>query len=258
MTKDSIFASSDRNNHFLSGGAAYAASRPTYPAALADALVDRCVGKKHALDVGCGSGQLSVLLADRFDQVTATDPSEAQIKNVTKHQNVTYQTEPAERIGLPDASIDLITAAQAAHWFDLDAFYSEVRRVARPDSVLALISYGVPRMEGDVGDRLSNFYWRDIHRHWPEGRRHVEEGYQNLAFPFAELPFPVLWITRDWTFVQLVAYVRTWSAAKRAITAGETAIIDGFIRDLGTHWKRPEKTLRVTWPLVGRLARIHD
>lgn len=258
MTNDNNLTSSDRNNHFLSGGAAYAASRPTYPTALADALADRCARKTHALDVGCGSGQLSVLLADRFDQVTATDPSETQIKNVSEHQNITYQAEPAERIGLPDASIDLVTAAQAAHWFDLDAFYGEVRRVARPDAVLALISYGVPKMEGDVGDRLAKLYWRDIHRHWPEGRSHVEEGYQSLAFPFVEVPFPVLTITRDWTLAQLVAYVCTWSAAKRALTAGEGVIVDEFIRDLGALWPHPEKSLTVTWPLVGRLARIHD
>lgn len=258
MTKDNTPRSYGGSNHFLSGGAAYAASRPTYPAALADALADRYASREQALDVGCGSGQLSVLLADRFDHVTATDPSDTQLGNVAEHKYVTYRAEPAERISLPDRSIDLVTAAQAAHWFDLEVFYEEVRRVARTDAVLALIYYGVPKMEGDIGDRLLRFYWQDIPRHWPEGRRHVEEGYQSLAVPFTEEPFPKLSITREWTLGKLVAYICTWSAAKRALAAGEGAIVDEFIGDLGALWERSEKTLTVTWPLVGRLARIYD
>lgn len=245
------------NNHFLAGGAAYASSRPTYPASLADSLADRCSGSEHALDVGCGSGQLSVLLADRFDFVTATDPSAEQLESAASHPRVIYRNEPAERIGLPDASVDLITAAQAAHWFDLDIFYSEVRRVARPDAVLALVSYGVPTMEGPVGERLHRLYWQDIHSFWPEGRRHVEAGYQSLAFPFREEPLSGLSITREWSMGQLVAYVCTWSAAKRTLAAGQGWIVDNFVRDLGSLWGGFEQPLTVTWPVVGRLAHIH-
>lgn len=247
---------SGNTNHFLSGGAAYASSRPSYPAALAEALAGRCAVTEHALDVGCGSGQFSTLLAERFDQVTATDPSETQLEFATPHARVTYRREPAERIGLPDASVDLITAAQAAHWFDLDSFYTEVRRVARPEALLALISYGVPVMDGPVGECLAKFYWRDIHAWWPEGRRHVEEGYQSLAFPFAEEDFPKLAITRKWSMDQLLAYIGTWSAVKRAVAAGEAAVVDEFKRELEPLWESPEKELTMTWPVVGRLARV--
>lgn len=256
MADPKTTAPSGRSNHFLTGGAAYASSRPTYPMALANALANRCAQTHHALDVGCGSGQLSVLLADRFDQVTATDPSPGQLASSTEHPRVIYRTESAERIDLPNESVDLVTAAQAAHWFDLDAFYAEVRRIARPDAVLALISYGVPVMEGAVGERLAKFYWRDIHAHWPEGRQHVEEGYRTLAFPFAEEDFSPLSTTREWSLGQLVAYICTWSASNRALTVGDGAVVDEFVRDLGMLWGNPEKSLSVTWPVVGRLAQI--
>ena len=162
--------------HFEEGGADYARHRPTYPPALADALADTCAATGHALDVGCGTGQLSALLAARFRQVTATDPSETQIANAAPHPRVAYAIEPAERIGLPDASADLVVAAQAAHWFNLDRFYVEARRVLYPGGALALVSYGVPQLTGPAAERFERFYWQDVHRHWPPGREHVEQG----------------------------------------------------------------------------------
>ena len=245
--------------HFETGGGDYAAHRPTYPPALAQALAARCARTTHALDVGCGTGQLSVLLAGAFERVTATDPSAAQIANATAHERIVYRVEPAETIGLPDASVDLVVAAQAAHWFDLDRFYAEVRRVARPGAVLALVSYGVPAIDAGIGplaERFERFYWHEIHRHWPPGRAHVEQGYRALAFPFDEKPFAPLAITRDWDFSALEGYIRTWSAAKRAAQAGDHAALEDGLADLATLWGGADTRHRVAWPLVARLAVI--
>ena len=249
-------SSDDGGNHFLTGGAAYAMSRPTYPAALSDALADRCGGTEQALDVGCGTGQLATLLADRFERVTATDPSAAQLENAEAHPRVSYRMEPAERIGLEDGAVDLVTAAQAAHWFVLDRFYVEARRVLRPGGVLALVSYGVPRMDGAVGERLHRFYWSEIHPHWPEGRRHVEEGYRTLAFPFEEEGLPALQIVREWSRTELVAYLHTWSAVKRAADAGDAGFMRLLERDLQDLWGDGSATRTIRWPIVGRLARL--
>ena len=238
----------------MTGGSAYASSRPTYPEALADFLADTCEKTEHALDVGCGSGQLSVLLANRFDLVTATDPSEEQLKSAKAHPRVTYKREAAEQISLPDDSVDLVTAAQAAHWFDLETFYDEVRRVARTGAVLSLISYGVPEMDGTVGELLKAFYWQDIYSHWPAGRRHVEEGYQSLEFPFAEQKLPPLTITRTWSKAELLAYMSTWSAVKRAETAGNGKVFDRFCSELDLVWPELDHLEMINWPIVGRLA----
>lgn len=110
----------------------------------------------HALDLGCGTGQLSVLLAGEFDRVTATDPSASQIASAGARGNIRYAIGTAEAIDLPPASLDLIVAAQAAHWFDLPAFYAEARRIAAPGAALALVSYGVPRLSGPAARGLRN------------------------------------------------------------------------------------------------------
>lgn len=243
-------------NPFEKGGSDYARFRPTWPQALADALAELCGSTRHALDVGCGNGQFSCLLANRFDRVTATDPSAEQIENAFQDPKVDYRQESAETIGLADDSVDLIVAAQAAHWFDLDAFYAEARRVACPGAVIALVSYGVPELDGEVGKRFHDFYWTEIFQYWPAARRHVEDGYATMPFPFPELAVPGIAIERDWTLGELLGYISTWSAAKAARKAGAQAVIDVFAEDLKRLWG-PDETLRtVRWPINGRIGRI--
>lgn len=152
------------DNYFLESGDTYQARRPTYPTALMDKLVEYCTHTSHALDVGCGTGQLSVLLANYFDRVTATDPSQAQISNAVKHDSIDYQCESAEQISCANHSVDLVTVAQAAHWFNLDEFYDEAVRVLRPGGVIALITYGVPNISGPMEALFKQFYWQDIHQ----------------------------------------------------------------------------------------------
>jgi SAM-dependent methyltransferase len=133
---------------------------------------------------GCGAGQLSSLLAQKFARIIAIDASAQQLEHAKPHQRVEYRCVPAEATGLEATSIDLITAAQAVHWFDLDRFYLEVRRVLRPDGVIALISYGIVKADGEVSRVLSRFYFEVIGHFWPPERRHVETGYHEIAFPF--------------------------------------------------------------------------
>lgn len=127
-------------NWFDRGGWAYARFRPEYPDALARFLAELSTARERAVDVGCGNGQLAVQLATHFGEVVGLDPSTDQIANSTAHEHVRYICAPAENIPLPDHCVDLVTAAQAVHWFDLPRFYDEVRRIGRKDVVVALIS----------------------------------------------------------------------------------------------------------------------
>lgn len=243
-------------DHFSSGSADYAAYRPTYPGELVDRLADVSPAQDRALDCGCGTGQLSVLLADRFHEVVATDASAAQIAKAAPRDGVMYRTAPAEKSGLADASVDLITVAQAAHWLDLERFYAEARRVARPQAVIALITYGVLHVDGGVDRHVQRFYYDTIAPYWPAERRHVEDGYRSLPFPFQEIAFPPLAIEVTWRLEDLLGYINTWSAVKAAEKALDSNPVEHLAAALRKDWDDPGVARRVIWPLSVRAGRI--
>jgi len=240
----------------------YAAYRPTYPAALVSYLASISPSASCALDCGCGTGQLSVLLADKFHQVIATDASEAQIHNAQARPGVAYRVAKAEQSGLPPASVDLITVAQAAHWLDLEKFYEEVRRVARPTAVVALITYGILDIEGGVEkvdsvDKVVKHFYSDvIGPYWPPERRLVEEGYRTLPFPFEELAAPALAIEASWRLQDLVGFVDTWSAVRAAEKKVGRAPFEQFRSQVTEAWGHPETRRAVRWPLALRVGRV--
>jgi SAM-dependent methyltransferase len=243
-------------DHFSTRSADYSAYRPTYPRALVDCLAGLCQTAECALDVGCGTGQLSVLLGRRFSRVVATDASAQQIEQAEAHERVRYRVAPAERSGLPDGSVDLITAAQAAHWFDLPAFYGEARRIGKPGAVLALITYGVLQADPDIGPTVQHFYRDVVGPYWPPERRHVEEGYRSFDFPFEELRAPPLAIEVHWRASDLIGYADTWSAVRGAEKALGRGPVEQFRRDLLKAWGDPDRGRTIRFPLSLRVGRL--
>jgi len=246
-----------QNNWFEQGGQRYARFRPGYPPALAAYLASLCGRRRLAVDVGCGTGQITVELAAHFDEALGLDPSADHVANARTAERVRYEVSPAERLPLPAASVDLLTAAQAAHWFDLPAFYAEAGRVAAPCALLALVSYGVPRLDAAPGVRFQHFYRDEIGPYWPPERRHVDAGYADIDFPFEELAPPAMEIRRDWTLSQFLGYVSTWSAVRNAQLAGADGILQRFAADLGDLWQGKDPRT-ITWPLNMRLGRIES
>src|SRR5512144_1205793 len=116
------------SDHFSKTAAAYASFRPDYPPALVAWVASVAPARERAWDCATGNGQAARLLAAHFREVVATDASEAQLREATPHPNVTYAVARAEQSGLPDASCDLVTVAQALHWFELPRFYAEAKR----------------------------------------------------------------------------------------------------------------------------------
>lgn len=245
-------------NWFTQGGQAYARHRPDYPPELAATLAQLVAQPRVALDVGCGNGQLTVQLAQHVDQVIGIDPSQDQIDHAESHANIRYLCAPAEQLPLPDQSVDLITAAQAAHWFDMPAFCAEVQRVARPGAVVALITYGVLHVDDPEIDRIvQGFYTRVIGPYWPAERRHVENGYRELYFPFRELEVPAMAIRRRWDLQELLGYVGTWSAVKAAERVlGSSAMLE-FGQRLEQAWGHADVKRGITWPLAVRAGRMN-
>ena len=242
--------------HFGAVAVDYARHRPTYPDALFDWLAAVAPSRGHALDVGTGNGQAAVALATRFARVTATDLSEGQIAAAVPHANVTYRIAPAEASGLPDASCDLVTVAQALHWLDLVAFGREVRRVLVPGGVVAAWSYGLFACEPAVDAVIMEFYHDVVGPYWQPGREHVENGYRDLPLPGEQLATPQFSIVRRWTLDDLLGYVGTWSAVQRyrqALGADPLAVV--ALR-LAAAWGDADRTRELRWPLVVKASRV--
>lgn len=241
-------------DHFSARSADYASYRPVYPTVVARHLATLAPSRQLALDCGCGTGQLSTILAERFDKVVAIDASPQQIADAKPHPGVEYRVAPAEDTGLADASADLVTVAQAAHWFALDGFYGEARRVLRPGGVIALLTYGVIELEGEPGRVMAHFYRDVLGPFWPAERRHVETGYRSLPFPFREEPAPPFQLDALWSLTQLLGYVDTWSAVRKAEAALGRDPFDRFAGELRTAWGDPEVRRPIRWPLSMRIG----
>jgi SAM-dependent methyltransferase len=246
----------DTRNWFDQGGRAYARFRPEYPRELAAYLASAAPDNRLAVDVGCGNGQLTQLLAPYFDRVIGLDPSADQIANAVPNARIHYECAPAERLPVPDASASLVTAAQAAHWFDLPAFYREVRRIAVPGAVVALVSYGVLNLEPALDRRFQAFYRDEIGPYWPPERKLVDTAYATIAFPFEELTPPALAIRLDWHLSEFIGYVLTWSATRSAREAGKDALLMAFFDDLAALWGDPDVRRPVSWPINMRIGRV--
>jgi SAM-dependent methyltransferase len=240
-------------DHFSGHAALYADCRPTYPAALAEALARLSPARELALDCGCGSGQLSVLLGNQFQRVEATDASAAQIGQATAHPRVTYRVAPAEASGLDDACCDLVVAAQAAHWFDLPRYWAEVARVLKPGGLTALVGYGLLRIDPALDAAVDAFYTDGVGRFWPPERRLVDGGYREIDFPFREVAAPRIDMTADWNRAQFLGYVATWSAVKAAEKQGLDPL-PAFTETIAALWPDESRFRTVRWPLLLRVG----
>jgi ubiquinone/menaquinone biosynthesis C-methylase UbiE len=244
------------SDHFSAVSSSYAKFRPTYPAELYSWLASLTPDHSAAWDCAAGSGQASVDLAAHFDRVIATDASQAQIDTAVAHPRVDYRVASAEASGLPERSVDLVTVAQALHWFELDAFYDEVRRVLKPAGVLAAWSYGVATVEGcDVDAIAQRFYRETVGPYWPPETAIVEAGYRTLPFPFEEIEPPPFAMTARWTLPQLLGYFGSWSATARYIAMnGKDPTLD-LMQQLAPFWGGPERIRTVTWRIALRAGR---
>src|SRR3989449_2863225 len=119
-------------DHFSGVAEDYAAFRPQYPPALFAALAAKTRHRDVAWDCATGSGQAAVGLAAHFARVVGTDGSPAQLAAARSHAHVRYLCALAEVPPLAAGGVDLLSAAQAPHSFDIARFFAEVRRVLAP------------------------------------------------------------------------------------------------------------------------------
>jgi len=239
---------------FTKQAEAYAKFRPSYPKEIFNFLVTQVKERNTAWDCATGNGQVAALLAEYFKEVYATDISQGQLSKAIQKPNIVYKIEAAEHSSFEDSTFDLITVAQAVHWFDFEKFYAEVKRTLKPDGIIAIIGYGFPKLDEEVDRILLHFYEKTLHGYWDPERRYVDEMYQTIPFPFHELQAPIFIAQYFWDAEQLIGFLNSWSAVQHFIDKNSLNPVDLIADDLRKCW-RPNSKKTITFPIVMRVGK---
>lgn len=241
-------------DYFSTHSVAYAKYRPRYPASLFEYLSAVAPQHERAWDCATGNGQAALGLASFFEQVIATDASQSQLESALRHERISYRVATAGRTDIEAATVDLVTVAQALHWFDLDAFYAEAKRVLKPLGVLAVWAYNLLEIEPEIDAKINAFYGETVGPFWPPERHLIEDGYSSIAFPFRELNPPPVQMEARWNLPDLAGYLRTWSATKRFTGERGYDPVTDLTNELLPIWGVPDREKLVRWPLSVRVG----
>lgn len=240
-------------DHFSNKAESYSQYRPGYPAELFAYLASLSPSSERVWDCASGSGQGARQFVGLFESVFASDASFEQIKNANSDGQYFLLASLAEQTPFVDNSFDLITVAQALHWFDLDRFYPEVKRLLKPKGVCAVWSYGLMQINPAIDDIVRHFYAETVGPYWPFERQQVESGYRDLAFPFNELSSPAFTMQVDWSLDHLLGYLSTWSAVKRYREERGEDPLSTISAQLSSAWGG-QASQTVHWPLSLRVG----
>ncbi len=243
------------NDYFSKQAEVYAKARPTYPDELFEYLHSLCNSDELCWDCATGNGQAAVSLLRYFKKVIATDGSAQQIKNAVANPGIEYRVATAEASGLPDNCTDIITVATAAHWFNHDEFYKEVKRVGKPGSILAIWAYSEANISKEIDEVMEWFMYDFLADYWPPGRWYIRGSYKQLPFPFPQMQTPDFFCRMKWSKEQWLNYVQSWSSYANYITKHSTDPLQILAPKLNPLW--PDNDIKeVTWKLHLKCARL--
>ncbi|MEO6537118.1 MAG: class I SAM-dependent methyltransferase [Ferruginibacter sp.] len=233
----------------------YSQYRPQYPNELFDFLTNTVSPKNLAWDCGTGNGQTAREIGKYFKEVYATDISEKQLTHASKAGNILYCVEPAEKTALKDKSVNLITISQALHWFNLPAFYKEVKRVGAPGAVIAAWAYGLLTITPAIDKIIKHYHFETLKDYWDEERKFVDDAYTNIPFPFNGIPHPQFYIKANWIIKDLEGYLSTWSALQKFIGVKNYNPLADLLQEIKPYW--PESVfLPVVFPIHLKLGYV--
>lgn len=241
-------------DNFSNQASQYSKFRPHYPQELIDHVVAFVKNKDTALDVATGNGQVAIALSKYFHTVYATDISENQLLHAPKIINVVYKNQSAEATDFHDRQFDLITVAQAVHWFDFNKFYAEVYRILKPKGVIAILGYGLFSTNPHSDKILLDFYRNIVGPFWDAERKYLDEDYKTIPFPFEELETESFSNEFTWSFNQLIGYLETWSAVEHYKAHHNQNPIDLIREELEASWESNDK--KVTFPMLLRVGKL--
>ena len=242
-------------DRFSGHASLYAQYRIDYPAELYEFILASVGERRAAWDCATGNGQVAGALADLFEHVEATDISETQLILAVQKPNIHYQHSPAEQTPFADHSFDLITVAQALHWFDVAAFHREVRRVAKPGATIAEWGYGLVQLSPDLDPVMLDFYRNRIGPYWDPQRAFIDNAYATLPFPFAEAKRATFTARRSWSLERFLNYLRTWSAVRQYIHENEADPVTELGEEFAPIWGEGDRD--VCFPIFLRVGRVN-
>lgn len=242
-------------DNFSAQASIYAQYRPQYPQQLFEFIFTFVKNKNVAWDCGTGNGQAAKVLSRHFDKVIATDISQQQIDNAYRAGNIFYTVQPAEQTNIEDNSIDLVTIAQAIHWFNFDKFYVEVLRVAKPGAHIAIWMYSLLQISKEIDNIIHHYHFTTLENYWDAERKYVDDNYSSIPFPFKEINTPPFYIEVYWSLEDLKGYLYTWSALQKFIAANNHNPADDVIDKIQYHWNGAEKR-KIIFPVHLRLGVI--
>ncbi|MGR8920286.1 MAG: class I SAM-dependent methyltransferase, partial [Gammaproteobacteria bacterium] len=240
-------------DYFSQQSADYSRFRPGYPDALFDFLCTLAPSTALAWDCATGNGQAARALAARMERVVATDLSAAQLAEAPPQPRVLYAQALAEAAPLPDASVDLVTVAQALHWFDFEPFYRELARVLTPRGLFAAWTYSFleasPQLGAAVDAAVRAFYHDVIGPYWPPERRWVDDRYRSIPFPLTAVEAPEFSIELEWDRDGMLGYLGSWSAVARYRAAGHADPLPALAAAVARAWPDGGERRGLRWPL---------
>lgn len=244
-------------DNFSKQSDSYLRFRPTYPQNLYELLLSHVTTRNRCLDCGTGNGQVAAELAEHFNEVYATDISQKQIENAIKKSNITYILSRAEKTDFPDNYFDLITVGQALHWFDLEAFENEVRRVAKKGGVLGTWGYGLLKVDPAIDPVIEDFYLNKVGPYWDQERDHIDSGYRSIQFDFEEIDVDQTFsIEEERSLDQLQGFFNSWSSVQHYMHKNQgDDPVEPLMAQIRSVWGQ-SVTQRVTYPVFIRLWRV--
>ena len=243
-------------DNFSQQATIYAQYRPQYPQSLYNSLQKIVKCHQLAWDCGTGNGQVATQLATFFKKVIATDASASQLAAAKLSPNVEYRLARADNSKLPSQSVDLITVAQAIHWFDIAAFYREVYRVAGDEAIIAIWGYGLLTISPAIDEIIRDLYTNILGGYWDPQRKHLDEAYQTIPFPFPVIPTPIIKMQLFWSLPELIGYLNTWSSVQKFIAVNHDNPITQIEPLLQRAWNSNSNLKPITWDIYLRVGKV--
>jgi SAM-dependent methyltransferase len=164
--------------------------------------------------------------------------------------------QPAEATDYAALSFDAICVAQALHWFDFAAFFAEVQRVAKPGAIFCAWGYDQLQVSPAFDAALEAQVLQPLRPFWAPQNSILWRGYADVPMPFAPIAMPAFRIEVHWNLHQLMAYVRTWSAARACEAAHGPELLAQAAQQLVPLWGDADAVRPVVMPLHTLAGRV--